>query len=258
MSQTIVDYSVPSMWRDALDGVRDALPVLMAIVPFAAVFGALAREAGFSFGDVMIASATIYAGASQYVMLELWGTQAPAWSIVLSVFVVNFRHILYSAAIGRRFTRLSPLKKTLAFFLLTDPQFATAERRMVTHGSIAPAYYFGYGLSLYTVWMISNALGALFGALIEDPAAFGFDFILPLYFVGLALGFRTRPNFVVIMLASGCASLLAYVSVGSPWHITVGGLAGLVLAAALSKPDDAVPLVEPSETAEPGRGGLNV
>ncbi|MEL6734585.1 MAG: AzlC family ABC transporter permease, partial [Pseudomonadota bacterium] len=109
-------------------------------------------------------------------------------------FVVNFRHILYSAAVGRRFTRFPPVKKVLAFFLLTDPQFATAERRMVTHGSIAPAYYFAYGLSLYSVWMISNALGALFGALIEDPAAFGFDFILPLYFVS-GTGVPNTPQF---------------------------------------------------------------
>lgn len=258
MSQSSTNQSAAQSGRDVVDGFRDALPVLLAIVPFAAVFGALARDAGFSLWDVIITSGTVYAGASQYVMLDLWGTKAPAWSIVLAVFVVNFRHILYSAAVGRRFTRFSRPQKILAFFVLTDPQFATAERRMVSHGSIAPAYYFVYGASLYTVWMISNVLGALFGALIEDPAAFGFDFILPLYFVGLALGFRTRPNFLVIMLASGVASLIAYVTVGSPWHITLGGLAGLVVAAALSKPDDSVPLVPSVAEAEPGKGGLDV
>ena len=59
-----------SEWRD---GLRDTVPVMIAIVPFAALFGALAREAGFSVGAVLFTSASIYAGASQYVMLDLLG-----------------------------------------------------------------------------------------------------------------------------------------------------------------------------------------
>ncbi|MEL6966377.1 MAG: AzlC family ABC transporter permease [Pseudomonadota bacterium] len=240
--------------------MRDALPVLLAIVPFAAVFGALAREQGFSILEIMVASGSIYAGASQYVMLDLWGQKAPAWSIVLAVFVVNFRHILYSAAVGRRLTAFSRPQKAVGFFLLTDPQFATAERRLVNHGRIEPAYYFAYGCSLYSVWMASNALGAVFGALIEDPAAFGFDFILPLYFVGLVMGFKARPNFLIVVIVSGVASLIAFNTVGSPWHITLGGLAGLVLAAVLSKPGEgALSPVEPDgsdDATRPASGGV--
>ncbi len=222
--------------RDVRDGIRDALPVIFAVLPFAAVFGALANDSGFSLSETMLASGLIYAGASQYVMLDLRGQQASAWLIVLAIFAVNFRHVLYSASIGRHLQAFTGWQKALALFLLVDPQSAAGEERAATSG-LRPAYYFSYAAVIYGVWMVGNVIGALFGNLIEDPAVFGFDFILLLYFTGLIVGFRTRPNFFWVLLASVLASLLAFWTVGSPWHISIGGGVGLLVAAMLVNPD---------------------
>lgn len=219
-----------------VDGLRDALPILVAVLPFGAVFGTLAIEQGLSFGETMLASATIYAGASQYAMIDLLGQGVPAWSIVLAVFAINFRHVLYSASLGRRLTAFSSVQKALAFFLLVDPQFAAAELRAITRG-VRPAYFFAYAFLLYGSWLAANAIGAMFGAFLESPESFGFDFILPIYFTGLVMGFHKRPNFVGVLLVSILASLVAYYSVGIPWHISLGGLAGLTMAALFSTPD---------------------
>ncbi|MEP0943698.1 MAG: AzlC family ABC transporter permease [Rhizobiaceae bacterium] len=220
---------------EVVDGVRDVLPITLAVLPFAGVYGALATEQGWSLGEILLASMTIYAGASQYAMLDLLGQGVPAWSIVLTVFAINFRHVLYSASIGRKLGSFSLWQKVLAFFMLVDIQFAAAETR-ATRRTIRPAYYFAYAVVLYSSWLGANVLGALFGALIENPDALGFDFILPLYFTGMVVGFHKRPNFLPIMLVSICCSLVAWFAVGSPWHISIGGLAGLLLAAMLSKP----------------------
>ena len=221
--------------RDIFAGIRDVLPIIVAVFPFGGVFGALAIEQGLSLFEIGLASATIYAGASQYAMLDLLGKNVPAWSTVLTVFAINFRHVLYSASIGRRLVSFSPLQKVLAFFLLVDIQYAAAEKRTFTH-PLRPAYYFAYAAVLYSSWMLSNFLGAAFGALIDNPAAFGLDFILPLYFTGMVAGFYGRPNFLPIMVTSAAVSLLAYFTIGSPWHISIGGVAGLIMAAVLSKP----------------------
>ena len=218
-----------------VDGVRDVLPITLAVLPFAGVYGALAIEQGMSLGEITFASMTIYAGASQYAMLDLMGQQVPPWSIVLAVFAINFRHVLYSASLGRKLGLFSWWQKVLAFFLLVDIQFAACETRSVSR-PIRPAYYFAFATVLYSTWLGSNIVGALFGKLIENPADFGFDFILPLYFLGMVMGFHKRPNFLAIMLVSIVSSLAAWFTVGSPWHISIGGIAGLMLAAALSKP----------------------
>jgi len=83
------------------------MSILPAVCAFAAVFGATAIESGLSLFDIMLASAIMFAGASQFVFLEILGYQAPAWSIVLGVFAVNFRHILYSASLGRSMGQFS-------------------------------------------------------------------------------------------------------------------------------------------------------
>ncbi|MGI9366749.1 MAG: AzlC family ABC transporter permease [Rhizobiaceae bacterium] len=208
---------------------------MLAVLPFAGVFGALAVEQGLSLGETMFASMTIFAGASQYAMIELMGQDAPAWSIVLTVFAINFRHVLYSASVGRYLSAFSGGQKALAFFLLVDPQFAAAETRAMTKG-LRPSYYFAYASVLYSTWIGANLAGALFGQLIENPSFFGLDFILPLYFTGLVVGFHKRPNFLLVLVISVLTSLTAYFTLGSPWHISVGGFTGLVVAAVLSRP----------------------
>lgn len=215
--------------------MRDTLPVLFAMAPFAALFGALSAEKGFSLFETLLTSGTIIAGASQFGMLELLDQQVPWWTIVLTVFAINFRHVLYSASIGRKFGQFSFLQKAVAFFVLTDPTYAAAEARARAE-LLTPRYFFYYSAIIYFVWMAFNLLGALFGNLIKDPAAFGIDFILPVYFVGLVMAFKGGMNFIPVLSVAVLTSLLAWSTIGAPWHISIGGIVGMVLAATLSKP----------------------
>lgn len=223
-------------WRsDMRDGLRDVSPVLGAVVPFAAVFGAVAAESGLSMADILLASATIYAGASQFVMIDLMGQDVPIWSIVLAVFALNFRHVLYSASLGRHMEAFGFWQKVLAFHLLVDPQFAASEIR-ASQTRLRPIYYFSYAAAIYSVWMAANLLGIIFGSLIENPEAWGMDFLLPMYFMGLIMGFHTRSHFLIILVVSAVASIIVHQTLGSPWHITLGGGVGMIVAAVLSTP----------------------
>lgn len=237
MNNHVASNAQVSAFTEYRDGIRDAVPVLVAVVPFSVLFGAVALDKGLSFAEMIMASLSIYAVASQYVMLDLMGQQLPVWLIVFSVFAVNFRHVLYSAAIGRKLPHFSGLEKALAFFLLVDPQYAAAEARSLTK-RITPAYYFSYAATVYTTWILANCVGGVFGKLIERPEIFGLDFILPLYFTALIVGFRSSRGFQWIATVSFIASLLTFFTIGSPWHISIGGLAGLVVAAALSRPTE--------------------
>ena len=220
---------------DIKAAIRETLPVAAAVFPFGGVFGALARTNGLSLGETLLASGTMFAGASQYAMLDLMGQQVAPWAIVLAVFAINFRHVLYSASIGRKLVGFSLPQKVIAFFLLMDPLYAASEARARSL-PITPSYFLAYGAILYGCWMAATFLGALFGALITNPAALGLDYVLPIYFTFLVMGFRRAKSFLPVALVSGGVSLLVWFWIGTPWNITLGGLAGLVLAAALSKP----------------------
>ena len=218
-------------------GVRAGIPVWIAVVPVGLLFGAVAVQNGLTVGDAVLASAIIYAGASQLVAVELYGQSVPVWAIVLSVFAVNFRHVLYSAAISPVVRRWSTVTRWIGLHFLIDPQFALAEVERERGRRIGPAWYFGLGIPIYALWIALAWLGATFGRLIENPVAFGFDMILPVYFLALVMGFRGRRNWLPVVLVSGVAATLVYhlPALGSPWHVSIGGLAG-VLAAALMPP----------------------
>ena len=225
-------------------GASDVLPLLFSVVPFGAVFGALAAEKGIPFDQVIMMSALMYAGASQMVAVELWGFPPAFWTILVSVLAVNFRHVLYSAALGRKMKNWPITRRFFGFGFMVDPVYALADSRFPTH--VSGAYYAGMTVVLYPTWIVSSMVGAVFGNLIENPGRWGIDMVLTAYFTVLVLGFRARPNAALIVVASSLVALLVYLTIGPPWHVATGGFAGIVTAAVLAKP-------KTDRTAGPGQ-----
>jgi 4-azaleucine resistance transporter AzlC len=219
---------------DFLRGFRDILPIIVATIPFGMVFGALATKKELSLFESGLMSAAVYGGASQFVALEFWAHPLPFWTILLSALAVNLRHILYSAALGRRMAHWSTLERYSGFVFLTDPIFALAESRGGERLSVA--YYFGLAIPLYVNWVLTTVAGAIAGTLIGRPQAIGLDFVVTAYFMFLVVGYRTRPNALPIIGASAAAALAAYLLFGSPWHFAGGAVCGMGTAALLAKP----------------------
>lgn len=220
------------MDEDISDGLRRAVPIIVSVMPFGLLFGALAVDNGISVFDTVLMSATIFAGASQMVGIELFGQSVAPWLIVFSIFAVNFRHVLYSAAVGRRIRQYGTGQKIIAFFFLVDPQFAEAERRGEEGRAVTFRWYVAMAVPIYVAWVAEAWIGALFGRMIPDTHALGLDFLLPIYFLGLVMGFRRRPLWLPVVVISGIAAIVAWKYVGSPWHVMLGAIAGIVLAAA--------------------------
>jgi 4-azaleucine resistance transporter AzlC len=225
-------------------GLRASVPIVTAVMPFGLLFGALAVSNGMDLFQAVLMSATLYAGASQMVGIDLFGTDVAPWLIVFSIFAVNFRHILYSASLGPKIGHFSRLQKAIAFFLLVDPQYAEAEKRHEQGQTVSFSWYMGLALPTYVTWVLETAIGAYFGKLIRDPQALGVDFLLPIYFLVLVMGFRKRRHWLPVVLASGAASVAAFYTVGSPWHVSIGAAAGVLLAALISGGDPAPEHVE--------------
>lgn len=214
-------------------GARLSIPVVVASGPFSLLFGAIAVDNGFSVFEAFFMSATVFGGASQMVGIELFGHHVAPWLIVLSIFAVNFRHVLYSAAIGRHLAHWPTAQQAVAYFLLTDPQYAFAESEAQKGRKVGFSWYMGAALTVYVCWNILTVVGAFFGQLVPNTSALGIDFLLPIYFLGLVMDFRKRPLWLPIVAVSAAASIVAYKFVGSPWHVSLGAVAGVALAVIL-------------------------
>lgn len=218
------------------DGVRRAIPVTFASAPFGLLFGVVAVDNGFNVWESVLMSAMLFAGASQLVGMELFGHHVAPWMILLSIFAVNFRHVLYSAGTGRLIKHFTPLQQIVAFFFLTDVQYAESEKRAEQKLPVSFIWYIGLAAPLYIMWVFEAYLGATFGGMIGDPKAIGLDMLLPIYFLGLVMGFRTRTNWLPIVAASSVTSVAAYFWIGSPWHVSIGAIGGIVVAVMIAKP----------------------
>jgi 4-azaleucine resistance transporter AzlC len=219
--------------EEILSGIRTALPTLMGALPFGILLGAVASGMGLSTGEIVLMNMTIYAGASQMVGIELFHHTVQPWLIVLSIFAVNFRHILYSAALAKHIGHFSLGQKLIAFFLLVDPQFAESLNRAESGVKVSFTWYMSFALTFYISWQITALLGAIFGRFVGDPRALGLDVLLTVYFLGLVLAFRKKDNWLPTVAASSLAAIAAWHIVGSPWHVSIGAIAGIIVAAAL-------------------------
>ncbi|RCS25457.1 branched-chain amino acid ABC transporter permease [Phyllobacterium salinisoli] len=236
MDQAVSAETARQPRDDFWEGFRKGLPIMVASAPFGLLFGAVAIDNGFTVFEAVLMSATLYAGASQMVGLELFGQKIAPWLIVLSIFAVNFRHVLYSASVGRRIRHFTFWQKVVSFFLLVDPQYAETERRSEAGLPVSFAWYLGLATPVYVMWVSESFIGGMFGNLISNPHALGLDVLLPIYFLGLVMGFRSRPKWLPVVIASGLASVIAYQTIGSPWHVSIGAIAGVLVAAILAKP----------------------
>jgi 4-azaleucine resistance transporter AzlC len=170
-------------------GVRAELPILLGVLPFGLIYGVLAITQAHLPADVAQAmSAIVFAGSSQFVGQQLMAAGTPGVVIVVTTFIVNLRHALYSASVAPFVKPLRARWKVLLAYLLTDEAYAVT----ITHYEQTEVpvvhkhwFYFGAGLALWSTWQASTAVGIFFGA--QVPDSWGLDFTLALTFIALVV-----------------------------------------------------------------------
>src|SRR5438445_8701645 len=81
-------------------GMRAALPVVLGYLGIGIAAGVVERAAGLSYAEVLLLSTVLYAGSAQFVVTSMLSLASPASAIVLTVFFLNLRHLLLSAALA--------------------------------------------------------------------------------------------------------------------------------------------------------------
>lgn len=215
-----------SRLQQFLYGCRDSIPMIVGILPFGLIYGALASLAGLSLGQALGMSLLVYAGSAQFIAISLLTLGSGAVVILLTTLVVNLRHVLYSAALQPYVGRLSQRWRVPLAFGLTDETFAVVQRRYLARGMTEQGqwYHAGVALALYLSWVSSSLVGALFGQNVPNLAGWGLDFAMLATFIGIVVpALRNQPQ-IAAALVAGAVALLCHA-----WPYKLG-----LMAAALS------------------------
>lgn len=226
---------MPSLKRSEFaSGVRAEAPILVGVVPFGMIYGAVAGAAGLPDALAVAMSSVVFAGSAQFVGAQLIGAGAPAFVLLLTTFVVNLRHLLYSASLAPHVRHLSTRWRLLLAYLLTDEAYAvTVLRYTESSQSSAPMrhwYFLGSGLALWASWQMSTLVGVVLGA--QVPPGWSLDFALALTFIGLVVPtLRDRPH----IGAALSAGLVAVAAAGWPYRLGLmaAALTGIIVGVVL-------------------------
>lgn len=213
-------------------GIRDGLPFLVVVMPFATLFGVIATEAGLSVLETLTFSVVVIAGAAQFTAIQLMTENAPTLVVLASALAVNMRMAMYSAAITPHLGALPLWKRVITAYFLVDQTYASSVIDYEKHPDQTVtqkwAYFMGVCLPICPMWYVFTLVGAWMGEAV--PSDLGLDFTLPIAFIAIiGPALRTRAH-VLAALAAAVSALLA---AGLPYNLglIVGGLVGMIVGA---------------------------
>jgi len=174
-----------------LAGIKGEAPILPGVIPFGMIYGVLALSTHIPAITAQVMSSVVFAGSSQFIIAQLVAAGTPPIVIIVTAFIVNIRHMLYSASLAPFVKRLPARWKWLLAYLLTDEAYAvTISHYRYGEGerhdeTFKHWYFLGTGLALWTTWQVSTAIGIFLGT--QVPASWSLDFTSTLTFIALVV-----------------------------------------------------------------------
>lgn len=217
-----------------IDGVVRAVPIVLGYIPIGFAYGVLAQQAGLSITNTLLMSVMVYAGSSQLVAVGLFAQGVPALSIIMTTFVVNLRHMLFSAALSPYLKQWR--KGALAAFAyeLTDETFALHSALFARMAPPKPTV-FAINVTAQLSWLLGTGLGILAGRYVTDVRPLALDFTLPAMFIALlVIQLRDRVDGAVAMLGGVSAVVLTLVGLDR-WSVILATVFAATLGVVLER-----------------------
>jgi 4-azaleucine resistance transporter AzlC len=203
--------AVPTPRSELLAGMRDTLPMVAGSLPFGIIFGALAANAGLSPFGAQAMSLFVFAGSAQFIAVGLVAQNVSALFIVVTTFVVNLRHALYSAALAPYLRQVKARWLPLLGFTLTDETFVIVSKRFEERGAVPYGqwYFFGSSAVMYTDWQLCTLAGIVVGKTIPNPQASGLDFAATVTFTGMVVSMVRSLSTGLAVIVAGAVAMIA-------------------------------------------------
>ncbi|MGM0838691.1 MAG: AzlC family ABC transporter permease [Bacillota bacterium] len=210
------------------NGLQAGVSIAIGYVPIAITFGLLAKSAGLTVTETVMMSLLVFAGAAQYMSLNMIVLGSGVFEIVMTTFILNIRHFLMSASLNEKVEEEKLWKKSLYSFGITDETFSVAATK---EGTIRTGYMFGVIFISYSSWVVSSGIGHAIGSSLPDSLQESMAVALYAMFVGLLVPSFKKHRKVVVL--AGIAAMLNTVftlvlGIAPGWSIVLATLVSAV------------------------------
>lgn len=166
------------------EGIKDGIPIIMGFIPIAMAFGILCKSAEISLVESLGFSMIVFAGASQFIAVNLLIAGASIGEIIITTLLVNFRHFLFAASLSSKITEDTKEYVPLIAFGLTDEIFSVASLK---DKELTKEYMITLESCAYFSLAIGTVLGFVLGGILPD-------------FVQLSMGIALYALFTAILV----------------------------------------------------------
>lgn len=168
--------------------VRNALGIGAATGAYGVSFGAISAAAGLSFWQAMALSLLMFTGGSQFALVGVIAGGGSPLAGAATAVMLGSRNALYGL-------RLAPTLQVRGWRRVVTAQLVIDESTAMAIGPdderTARYAFYATGLSVFGLWNLGTAVGALGANALQDPSVLGLDAAAAAAFVAL-LGPRLR------------------------------------------------------------------
>lgn len=167
-------------------GLTAGIPIAIGYIPIAVTFGLLANSSGVPNYASLLMSLIVFAGASQFVGVNLLVLGSSYLEIIFTTFILNFRHFLMTASISQKLEEnLSKKWLALLSFGITDESFMVASMRK--EEKLPAKFVLGINLIAYASWNLGTWAGILLGTGLPESIQSSMGIALYAMFIGLLI-----------------------------------------------------------------------
>lgn len=217
------------------DGIKSAAPIVLGYIPIGIAYGLIAVNSGLSVPQALLMSLLIYAGSAQFIAAGMIGAGADPFSIIVTVFIVNLRHVLYSASLSTYFKSIRRRMIPILSFFITDESYGVSITELGNGQPPLQGYFMGLFITAYMGWVLSSLTGALFGQALGHGLNLGLEFTLPAMYIALLMMQLKGWRKAIIALLSGTLSLALASIVPGNGNVIIAAVASAALGVLLNR-----------------------
>lgn len=212
---------------DFLSGIKKGSPIAFGYIPIAITFGLIANSYQIPKYISIMMSTFVFAGASQFVAINLLHSNISCWEIIITTFIVNLRHFLMTASVAQHIkNKVTKKWRPLLAFGITDETFSFIS--LTSKEKLNSGFILGINLIAYLAWVIGTIMGIYLGKGLPEIIQTSMGIALYVMFIGLLVPNikKSRPVLIVSLMTMAISSFLYWgpliiTSISQGWKIII-------------------------------------
>ncbi|GIM28379.1 autotransporter [Clostridium polyendosporum] len=232
-----------SRGKQYLAGVRAGLPVVLGFIPVGIAYAMMAGQSGLSISQTVMMSVLVFAGSSQMMAAGMFAQGAGIFAVVITTFILNFRHLMMSTCVMNRLKGTKAGMKLLLAFGITDESFAIFTT--MDEEKCSSFFFFGLISTTYSSWIAGTVIGCVASQFLPTVVSGSLGIALYAMFIGLLVpNVKKSLRLGIVVLITAVINLILSRFMLSSWAIIFATLISAAIGVVIVENEEDVAVAE--------------